>query len=114
MYSFRGNGYLPGSDVYYEMLDILGKMKRLGKLQQLLDEIPLKDGLLNQGTNGTLPSRFSAAHKVEKFRGRKEFGLEFVTKRKILRLWKFYRKYGNKVVSLEWQLTTRSLSTFVR
>lgn len=75
-----GSGYSPGSRVYNEILDILGKMKRFKELTQVLDEMSKRKGLINERTYGTLLNRYAGAHKVEEatelFYRRREFGLE--------------------------------------
>lgn len=74
------SGYSPSSDVYNEILDILGRTKRFEELNKVFDEMSKRKGLVNEGTFGTLLHRYAAAHKVEEaidvFYRRKEFGLE--------------------------------------
>ena len=76
----EGSEYSPGSSVYNEILDILGKSQRFEEVVQVLDEMSKRKGLVNEGTYGILLNRFAAAHKVEEaigiFNKRKEFGLE--------------------------------------
>ncbi|KAH7859773.1 hypothetical protein Vadar_005291 [Vaccinium darrowii] len=75
----NGNGYFPGSDVYNEILDILGRMKRFQELTQVFDEMRKRD-IVNERTYGIVLHRYAAAHKVEAatelFYKRKELGLE--------------------------------------
>lgn len=75
----NGNVYFPGSDVYNEILDILGRMKRFQELTQVFDEMRKRD-IVNEGTYGIVLHRYAAAHKVEAatelFYKRKELGLE--------------------------------------
>ncbi|KAK9268574.1 hypothetical protein L1049_000328 [Liquidambar formosana] len=47
-----GSGYSPGSGVYNEILDILGRMKRFEELNQVLDEMSKRNGLINERTFG--------------------------------------------------------------
>ncbi|KAK7850236.1 putative pentatricopeptide repeat-containing protein At3g15200 [Quercus suber] len=76
----EGSEYSPGSSVYNEILDILGKSQRFEEVVQVFDEMSKRKGLVNEGTYGILLNRFAAAHKVEEaigvFNKRKEFGLE--------------------------------------
>ncbi|KAJ7981771.1 Pentatricopeptide repeat, partial [Quillaja saponaria] len=78
--SVGGHGYIPGSDVYNEVLDILGTMKRFKEWSQVLDEMSKRKGLVNEVTYGVLLNRYAAAHKVNEaidiFYKREEFGLE--------------------------------------
>lgn len=75
-----GCGYLPGSDVYNEILDILAKMKRFDEMNQVLDEMSKTAGLVNDRTFGIVVHRYAAAHRVEEaigvFYKRTEFGLK--------------------------------------
>lgn len=75
-----GSGYSPGSNVYNEILDILGKSRRFHELNQVFDEMSKWKGLVNKATYGVLLNRYAAAHMVEKainvFNTRKVFGLE--------------------------------------
>ncbi|KAJ4846724.1 hypothetical protein Tsubulata_048058 [Turnera subulata] len=70
----------PGSDIYNELLDILGRTRRFDELNQVLDEMSKRAGLVNEETFGVLLNRYAAAHKVEEaigiFERRKQFGLE--------------------------------------
>ncbi|CAK9154503.1 unnamed protein product [Ilex paraguariensis] len=74
------SGYLPGSAVYNEILDILGRMRRFDELTQVLDEMSKRKGIIKERTIGIVLNRYSAAHKIEEaielFYQRKEFGLE--------------------------------------
>ncbi|PIA36570.1 hypothetical protein AQUCO_03300039v1 [Aquilegia coerulea] len=76
----KSKGYLPGSDVYNEMLDILGRMKRFEELGQVFDEMSQREGLVNERTFGILLNRYAGGHKVEEaieiFYKRREFGFE--------------------------------------
>uniref|UniRef100_A0A7N0T9Y3 Pentatricopeptide repeat-containing protein n=1 Tax=Kalanchoe fedtschenkoi TaxID=63787 RepID=A0A7N0T9Y3_KALFE len=76
----RATGYSPGSRVYNEMLDILGKLKRFDEVAQLLDEMSDRKGLFNERSYGIVVHRYAAAHKVEEakdfFYRRPDFGLE--------------------------------------
>ncbi|KAK3034996.1 hypothetical protein RJ639_033374 [Escallonia herrerae] len=76
----RGSGYSPGSAVFDEILDILGRMKRFEEVHQLLDEMYQRKGTIDETTFGIVLNRHAAAHKVddtiELFYKRKEFGLE--------------------------------------
>ncbi|KAF5460960.1 hypothetical protein F2P56_020792 [Juglans regia] len=76
----EGSAYSPGSVVYNEVLDILGKLRRFEELVKVLDEMSSRKGLVNEETYGILINRFAAAHKVEDaigvFNRRKEFGLD--------------------------------------
>ncbi|KAI4333643.1 hypothetical protein L6164_018423 [Bauhinia variegata] len=78
--SIAGNGYTPSSEVWNEILDILGKMKRFEEVNQVFDEMSKRKGLVNEETFRTLLNRYSAAHMVQEtidiFYKRKEFGME--------------------------------------
>ncbi|XP_047336560.1 putative pentatricopeptide repeat-containing protein At3g15200 [Impatiens glandulifera] len=71
--------YSPGSVVYNEILDILGRMKRFSELNQVFDEMS-EIGLLNEKAYGIVVNRYSAAHMVEEatqtFYKRKQLGLK--------------------------------------
>ncbi|KAK0600190.1 hypothetical protein LWI29_012631 [Acer saccharum] len=75
----REGGYSPGSSVYNEMLDVLGRARRFDELVQVFDEMSERKGLVNERTYGILLNRYAAAHKVEEsigiFNRRNEFGL---------------------------------------
>ncbi|XP_028793090.1 putative pentatricopeptide repeat-containing protein At3g15200 [Neltuma alba] len=72
--------YTPSSDVYNEIIDLLGRAKRFEELNQVFDEMSRRKGLVNEVTFRILLSRHAAAHKVEEaidiFYRRKEFGME--------------------------------------
>ncbi|XP_043702453.1 putative pentatricopeptide repeat-containing protein At3g15200 [Telopea speciosissima] len=72
---------MPGTGAYNGMLDILGRMKRFEQLQQVLDEMSKRDGLINERTYAILVHRYAGAHKVQEaidiLYRRKEFGLGF-------------------------------------
>lgn len=74
------SGYTHSSDVYNEILDILGRTKRFEELNQVFDEMSKRKGLVNEVTFRTLLSRHAAAHRVEEaidiFYRRKKFGME--------------------------------------
>ncbi|KAF8024107.1 hypothetical protein BT93_F1339 [Corymbia citriodora subsp. variegata] len=76
----KKSGYLPGSAVYNEILDVLGKMNRFGEVTQVLEEMSDRKGLFDERTYGVLLNRYAAAHKVDEainiFYGRRDFGLE--------------------------------------
>ncbi|XP_059443961.1 putative pentatricopeptide repeat-containing protein At3g15200 isoform X1 [Corylus avellana] len=76
----EGSGYSPGSGVYNEILDVLGKLQRFEEMIQVLDKMSKRKGLVNNETYEILLNRFAAAHKVEEaidiFNKRKQFGLE--------------------------------------
>ncbi|XP_059662673.1 putative pentatricopeptide repeat-containing protein At3g15200 [Cornus florida] len=76
----NGSGYSPGTGVYNEILDILGRMKRFEELTQVFDEMSKKKGVINERSYGIVLNRYAAAHKIEEatqlFYRRKEFGLE--------------------------------------
>nr|GMC55592.1 putative pentatricopeptide repeat-containing protein At3g15200 [Ipomoea batatas] len=73
-------GYSPGTGVYNEMLDILGKMRRFDELNQVLDVMSERGNLFSERTYGIVVNRYAAAHKIEEaiqfLYKRKEFGLE--------------------------------------
>ncbi|XP_057962971.1 putative pentatricopeptide repeat-containing protein At3g15200 [Malania oleifera] len=75
-----GCGYAPGSGACNEILDILGKMKRFNELNQMLDEMSKRGGVINERTFGILLNRYAAAHRVEEaidiFYKRKQYGFE--------------------------------------
>ncbi|KAF9611554.1 hypothetical protein IFM89_033558 [Coptis chinensis] len=75
----RKKMYSPGSSVYNEMIDILGRMKRFMELGEVFDEMSGL-GLVNERTFGILLNRYAGAHKVDEaievFYKRREFGLE--------------------------------------
>ncbi|KAL3503188.1 hypothetical protein ACH5RR_037637 [Cinchona calisaya] len=74
------NGYSPGTGVYNQMLDILGRMHRFGELSHVFDEMSKRKVLINERTYGIVVNRYAAAHKIEEaiqfFYKRKELGLE--------------------------------------
>lgn len=74
------NGYFPGTGVYNEMLDILGRMHRFDKVSLVLDEMSKRKNLINERTYGIVVNRYAAAHKIDQaidfFYKRKELGLE--------------------------------------
>ncbi|KAJ4726356.1 putative Pentatricopeptide repeat-containing protein [Melia azedarach] len=76
----REGNHLPGSGVYNQILDILGRARRFEELVLVFDEMSERKGLVNEQTYGTLLNRYAAAHKVEEaigvFNRRKEFGIE--------------------------------------
>ncbi|KAI6687273.1 hypothetical protein NL676_024101 [Syzygium grande] len=76
----KKSGYLPGSAVYNEILDVLGKMNRFEEVTQVLEEMSKRKGLFDERTYGVLLNRYAAAHKVDEainiFYGRRGFGLE--------------------------------------
>lgn len=73
-------GYSPGTGVYNQMLDILGRMHRFVELSHVLDEMSKRKIIINERTYGIVVNRYAAAHKVEEaiqfFYRRKELGLE--------------------------------------
>ncbi|KAL5565289.1 hypothetical protein UlMin_028453 [Ulmus minor] len=75
-----GTGFLPGSDAYNEILDILGRMRCFEEAHQVIDKMSQRKGLINEVTYRILVCRYAAAHRVEEaidmFYRRKEFGLE--------------------------------------
>lgn len=74
------SGFLPGTGVYNQMLDILGRMHRFDELSQVLEEMSQRKILINERTYAIVSQRYAAAHKIEEtiqlFYKRKEFGLE--------------------------------------
>ncbi|XP_010260302.1 PREDICTED: putative pentatricopeptide repeat-containing protein At3g15200 [Nelumbo nucifera] len=74
------DGYTPGSGAYNEMLDILGRMKRFQQLEQVLDEMSKRGGLVNERTYAILVNRYAGGHKIDEaieiFYKRKQFGLK--------------------------------------
>ncbi|XP_057992475.1 putative pentatricopeptide repeat-containing protein At3g15200 [Hevea brasiliensis] len=76
----KGGQIILDSGVYNEILDILGKMRRFGELNQVLDEMTNRGGLVNEETYRVLVNRYAAAHKVEEaievFNKRRDLGLE--------------------------------------
>lgn len=73
------NGYSPGTGVYNQMLDILGRMHRFGEVSHVLDEMRKRKILINERTYGIVVNRYAAAHKIEE-------ATEFFYKRKVLGL----------------------------
>lgn len=75
----EGGCYAPGSGVYNEILDILGRARRFEELIQVFDEMSERKGLVNERTYRVLLNRYAAAHKVDEavgiFLRRKEFGI---------------------------------------
>ncbi|KAK4439164.1 putative pentatricopeptide repeat-containing protein [Sesamum alatum] len=73
-------GFFPGTTIYNEILDILGRMRRFDELLQVLDEMSRRKKLINERTYGIVVHRFAAAHKVDEaiefFNKIEDFGLE--------------------------------------
>nr|XP_010915923.1 putative pentatricopeptide repeat-containing protein At3g15200 [Elaeis guineensis] len=75
-------GYAYGSRVLNEMLDILGRMKRIKLMRQMFDEIAKERGMciINEKTFSILLNRYAGAHKVQEaidmFYKRKDYGFE--------------------------------------
>ncbi|XP_022139607.1 putative pentatricopeptide repeat-containing protein At3g15200 [Momordica charantia] len=79
----KGGGedeYSPGSVIYNEILDILGKFRRFDEVDEVFVEMSQRKELINEGTYSVLLNRYAAAHKVEEaigiFHKRQELGLE--------------------------------------
>ncbi|XP_022972875.1 putative pentatricopeptide repeat-containing protein At3g15200 isoform X1 [Cucurbita maxima] len=79
----RGNGegeYSPGSVIYNEILDILGKSRRFEEVDKVFVEMSKRKKLVNEETYLVLLNRYAAAHKVEEaidiFHRRQQLGLE--------------------------------------
>lgn len=76
----KGGCYSPGSIVYNEILDVLGKMQVFDELIEVLDEMSRRKGLLDEKTFEVLLNRYAAARKVEEaievYKRRKQFGIE--------------------------------------
>ncbi|KAK6934233.1 Pentatricopeptide repeat [Dillenia turbinata] len=72
-------GFSPGSDVFSEILDILGKMRRFEELEKVLDEMSKRKSAFSERTYGIVLNRYASAHRVDEaiefFYKRKEFGL---------------------------------------
>ncbi|KAK4398360.1 putative pentatricopeptide repeat-containing protein [Sesamum angolense] len=72
--------FLPGTTIYNEILDILGRMKRFKEFLQVLDKMSRRKNLINERTYGIVVSRFAAAHKVDEaiefFNKMEDLGLE--------------------------------------
>ncbi|KAK6134555.1 hypothetical protein DH2020_031725 [Rehmannia glutinosa] len=58
-------GFSPGTSIYNEILDILGRMKRFDEVLQVLDEMSSRTNLINKRTYGIVVNRYAAAHKVD-------------------------------------------------
>ncbi|PKA53161.1 Putative pentatricopeptide repeat-containing protein [Apostasia shenzhenica] len=75
-------GYAHGSRSYNELLDILGRMRRLKEMQRIFDEIPKEriGTAINERTFAILVNRYAASHKIESaievFYKRKRYGFE--------------------------------------
>ncbi|CAH9062354.1 unnamed protein product [Cuscuta epithymum] len=73
-------GYSPGSAVYNQVIDILGKMRRFDELNQVLNVMTERGSVFTERTYGIVVNRYAAAHKVDEAIGflykRKDFGLE--------------------------------------
>ncbi|TYK23134.1 putative pentatricopeptide repeat-containing protein [Cucumis melo var. makuwa] len=72
--------FTPGSVIYNEILDILGKSHRFEEVDKVFVEMSKRKELVNEETYSVLLNRYAAAHKVEEaisiFYRRQEFGLE--------------------------------------
>ncbi|XP_015064574.1 putative pentatricopeptide repeat-containing protein At3g15200, partial [Solanum pennellii] len=72
--------YSPNTELFKEILDILGRMKRFDELNQVLDEMSKRGNLVSEKTYGIVINRYAVAHRVEDakefFYKRKKFGLE--------------------------------------
>ncbi|KAM0888528.1 hypothetical protein ACQ4PT_028280 [Festuca glaucescens] len=74
--------YTHGPRTYTEMLDILGRMKKVRQMRQLFDEIPEKrcGSVVTNRMFAVLLNRYAGAHKVQEaikmFYRRKECGFE--------------------------------------
>ncbi|CAL4951539.1 unnamed protein product [Urochloa decumbens] len=75
-------GYVHGSRAYTEMLDILGRMKKVRLMRQLFDEIPeeRQGAVVTNRMFAVLLNRYAGAHKVQEavevFYLRKDYGFE--------------------------------------
>ncbi|KAL5227964.1 hypothetical protein ABZP36_016229 [Zizania latifolia] len=75
-------GYVHGSRAYTEMLDILGRMKKIRLMRQLFDEIPeeRRGSVVTNKMFAVLLNRYAGAHKVQDaidvFYRRKNYGFE--------------------------------------
>ncbi|OEL33280.1 putative pentatricopeptide repeat-containing protein [Dichanthelium oligosanthes] len=75
-------GYAHGSRAYTEMLDILGRMKKVRLMRQLFDEIPEEwhGVVVTNKMFAVLLNRYAGAHKVQEaievFYLRKDYGFE--------------------------------------
>lgn len=75
-------GYAHGSRAYTEMLDILGRMKKVRHMRQLFDEIPeeRRQVVVTNKMFAVLLNRYAGAHKVQEaievFYLRKDYGFE--------------------------------------
>lgn len=76
----REGAFSPGSVIYNEILDILGKSRRFEEVDNVFVEMSKRKELVNEETYSVLLNRYAAAHKVEEaidiFNRRQEFGLE--------------------------------------
>ncbi|KAJ8765237.1 hypothetical protein K2173_011917 [Erythroxylum novogranatense] len=76
----KGTRVSLGSSVYNKVLDILGRMKRFQELNQVLDEMSNREGLVDGETYRVLLHRYAAAHKVDEaigvFNMMRHLGLE--------------------------------------
>ncbi|KAF2948441.1 hypothetical protein DAI22_01g035900 [Oryza sativa Japonica Group] len=74
--------YNHGSRAYTEMLDILGRMKKVRLMRQLFDEIPMesRQSVVTNRMFAVLLNRYAGAHKVQEaidmFYKRKDYGFE--------------------------------------
>ncbi|XP_062186826.1 putative pentatricopeptide repeat-containing protein At3g15200 [Phragmites australis] len=75
-------GYTHGSRAYTEMLDILGRMKKVRHMRELFDEIPeeRRGVVVTNRIFAVLLNRYAGAHKVQEaievFYKRKDYGFE--------------------------------------
>ncbi|KAL6847916.1 hypothetical protein ACP4OV_022044 [Aristida adscensionis] len=75
-------GYAHGSRAYTEMLDILGRMKKVREMRHLFDEIPEERHgvVVTNRMFAVLLNRYAGAHKVQEaievFYKRKDYGFE--------------------------------------
>ncbi|KAL5715428.1 hypothetical protein ACHQM5_017248 [Ranunculus cassubicifolius] len=80
----KGKGYSPGTEVYNEVIDILGRMKRFDEVRQVFDEMSQRKekekGKVNEITFRVLLNRYAGGHKVDEaieiFEKRRELGFE--------------------------------------
>ncbi|RAL38135.1 hypothetical protein DM860_000829 [Cuscuta australis] len=89
-------GYSPGTDVFNQILDILGRMRRFDEVHQVLDVMSERGNLFSERTYEIVVNRYAAAHKIDE-------AVEFLYKR---------RDFGLKIDLIAFQTLLLSLCRF--
>ncbi|GAB2229909.1 hypothetical protein Drorol1_Dr00014165 [Drosera rotundifolia] len=76
----NSGGYVPGSRVFNEVIDTMGRMRRFEEVRKVFDEMSERDGVVNERSYGIMVHRYAAGHRVEDatdvFYRRKKMGME--------------------------------------